>query len=130
MISRTSVVQLAREGKTIPEIAAELRVDGVIEGSAMREGDQVRITVQLIDARSDDHVWAESYDREFSSALALTREVSRRRRSDSLGERDATLLGSPLFRHRYSGQLQLVTSLVTSCPDLPYSARFGTGKNL
>jgi len=43
----------------------------------MREGDQVRVTVQLIDARSDDHIWAQSYDREFSSALALTREISR-----------------------------------------------------
>jgi TolB-like protein/Tfp pilus assembly protein PilF len=77
VISRTSAVQIAREGKTIPEVAAELGVDGVIEGSAMREGDQVRVTVQLIDARSDDHLWAESYDREFSSALALTREISR-----------------------------------------------------
>ena len=77
VISRTSAVQVAREGKTIPEIAAQLNVDGVIEGSAMREGDQVRVTVQLIDARIDDHLWAQSYDREFSSALALTREISR-----------------------------------------------------
>jgi len=77
VISRTSAVQIAREGKTIPEIAAQLGVDGVIEGSAMREGDQVRVIVQLIDARSDDHIWAQSYDREFSSALALTREISR-----------------------------------------------------
>jgi TolB-like protein/Tfp pilus assembly protein PilF len=77
VISRTSAVQIAREGKTIPEIAAQLGVDSVIEGSAMREGDEVRVTVQLIDARDDSHLWAESYDREFSSALALTREISR-----------------------------------------------------
>jgi TolB-like protein/Tfp pilus assembly protein PilF len=77
VISRTSAIQIDREGKSILEIAAQLGVDGVIEGSAMREGDQVRVTVQLIDARSDDHLWAESYDREFSSALALTREISR-----------------------------------------------------
>jgi TolB-like protein len=77
VISRTSTIQVDREGKTIPEIAAQLGVDGVIEGSAMREGDQVRVTVQLIDARNDDHLWAQSYDREFSSALALTREISR-----------------------------------------------------
>jgi TolB-like protein/Tfp pilus assembly protein PilF len=77
VISRTSVIQIDREGRTIPEIAAQLGVDGVIEGSAMREGDQVRVTVQLIDARRDDHVWAQSYDREFSTALALTREISR-----------------------------------------------------
>jgi TolB-like protein/tetratricopeptide (TPR) repeat protein len=77
VISRTSAIQIDREGKTIPEIAAQLGVDGVIEGSAMREGDQIRVTVQLIDARLDDHLWAQSYDREFSSALALTREISR-----------------------------------------------------
>jgi TolB-like protein/Tfp pilus assembly protein PilF len=77
VISRTSAIQIDREGKTIPEIATELGVDGVIEGSAIREGDQVRVTVQLIDARLDDHLWAQSYDREFSSALALTREISR-----------------------------------------------------
>jgi class 3 adenylate cyclase/TolB-like protein/Tfp pilus assembly protein PilF len=77
IISRTSVIEIDREGKSIREIAAQLGVDGVIEGSAMREGDQVRITVQLIDARRDDHLWAQSYDREFSSALALTREISR-----------------------------------------------------
>jgi TolB-like protein/Tfp pilus assembly protein PilF len=77
VISRTSAIQIDRKGKTIPEIAAQLGVDGVIEGSAMREGDQVRVTVQLIDARIDDHLWAQSYDREFSSALALTREISR-----------------------------------------------------
>jgi tetratricopeptide (TPR) repeat protein len=77
VISRTSAIQIDREGKTIPEIAAQLGVDGVIEGSAMREEDQVRVTLQVIDARTDDHLWAESYDREFSSALALTREISR-----------------------------------------------------
>jgi TolB-like protein/Tfp pilus assembly protein PilF len=77
VISRTSAIQIDREGKTIPEIATQLGVDGVIEGSAVREGDQVRVTVQLIDARDDSHLWAESYDRKFSSALALTREISR-----------------------------------------------------
>ncbi|MHC4932604.1 MAG: adenylate/guanylate cyclase domain-containing protein, partial [Planctomycetota bacterium] len=77
VISRTSAVQIGREGRTVPEIGAQLGVDGVIEGSAMREGDRVRVTVQLIDARSDHHLWARSYDREFSSALALTREISR-----------------------------------------------------
>ena len=77
VISRTSAVQIAREGKTLPEIAAQLGVDAVIEGSAMREGDQVRVTVQLIDARSDDHLWAQHYDREFSSALALMSDISR-----------------------------------------------------
>jgi TolB-like protein/Tfp pilus assembly protein PilF len=77
VISRTSVIQGDLEGKSIAEIASQLGVDAVIEGSALREGDQVRVTVQLIDARRDDHLWAKSYDREFSSALALTREISR-----------------------------------------------------
>jgi tetratricopeptide (TPR) repeat protein len=77
VISRTSVMQYKGARKPLREIAQELGVDGVVEGTAMREGDQVRVTVQLIDARDDSHLWAESYDREFSSALVLTREISR-----------------------------------------------------
>ena len=75
--SRTSVMQYEGTRKTIPEIAGELGVDGVIEGSALREGDRVRIAVQLIDARRDTHLWAQSYERSFESALALQREIAR-----------------------------------------------------
>ena len=47
--------------KTLPEIARELSVDAVVEGSVLREGNEVRVTAQLIDARTDEHIWARSY---------------------------------------------------------------------
>jgi TolB-like protein/cytochrome c-type biogenesis protein CcmH/NrfG len=75
--SRTTVSEIDREGRTIPELAAELLVDGVIEGSAMLEGDRVLVTVQLIDARADSHLWADSYERPFGGMIALSREISR-----------------------------------------------------
>ena len=77
VISRTSVMQYKRTRKPLPEIARELGVDGILEGTVLRVGGRVRITVQLIDARSDQHLWAEQYDRELSDVLALHSEVSR-----------------------------------------------------
>jgi TolB-like protein/class 3 adenylate cyclase/Tfp pilus assembly protein PilF len=77
VISRTSVMQYQDSRKTVPEIAGELGVTGVIEGSAVREGDRVRVTVQLVDGRNDVHVWAESFEREFESALELQGDVAR-----------------------------------------------------
>ena len=59
------------------EIARELRVDGVVEGSALRVGDRVRITVQLVDVASDRSVWARSYDRGLTDILALQSDVAR-----------------------------------------------------
>lgn len=76
VIGRTSMMTFKGTDKTIPEIAAQLRVEGVIEGSAIREGDRVRISVQLIDVRSGENVWAESYERAFGSALDLQREIA------------------------------------------------------
>lgn len=76
VISRTSVMQYKRTKKPIREIAQELNVDALIEGSVLRAGDQVRITAQLIDASTDEHIWAESYEREISNILALQREVA------------------------------------------------------
>jgi TolB-like protein len=58
VISRTSVMTYRGSKKLLPEIARELRVDAVVEGSVLREGDQVRITAQLIDARTDQHIWS------------------------------------------------------------------------
>ncbi len=77
VISRTSVMQYKGERKPLPEIARELGVDGIIEGTVMRDGDRVRITAQLIDARSDYHLWSESYERELSDVLALQSDVAR-----------------------------------------------------
>ena len=76
VISRTSVMQFADTQKTIPEIAAELKVAHILEGSVRRAGSRVRITVQLIRARDDIHLWAENYDRELTDVFAIQTEVA------------------------------------------------------
>ncbi|MBI3697151.1 MAG: hypothetical protein HY238_20240, partial [Acidobacteria bacterium] len=77
VISRTSVMQYRGTKKPLPQIARELRVDAVIEGSVLREGDQVRITVQLIHGPTDRHLWANNYQRELRGILTLQSEVAR-----------------------------------------------------
>jgi TolB-like protein/Tfp pilus assembly protein PilF len=77
VISRTSTLRYRKTEKPLSVVAHELNVDGVIEGSALREGDQVRITVQLVDGRSDRHVWGQTFDREMRGVLALHSEVAR-----------------------------------------------------
>jgi serine/threonine-protein kinase len=77
VISRTSTLRYRNPDRRLSEVARELEVDGVIEGSALREGDQVRITVQLIDGRSDRHLWGRTFDRELRGVLALHSEVAR-----------------------------------------------------
>jgi len=77
VISRTSVMQYRGARKPLPEIARELGVEAVIEGSVRREGNQVRISVQLIEAATDRHLWAESYQRDLQNVLALQSEVAR-----------------------------------------------------
>lgn len=62
VISRTSVMTYKRTSKKLPEIARELSVDAVVEGSVMRSGDQVQVTAQLIEAPTDTHLWAETYE--------------------------------------------------------------------
>lgn len=64
IISRTSAMRYKGTNRTLPEIAKELRVDAVVEGSVMRAGPRVRITAQLVDPASDTPVWAESYGRD------------------------------------------------------------------
>jgi eukaryotic-like serine/threonine-protein kinase len=76
VISRTSVMRYKGTRKSLPEIARELNVDGVIEGSVQRSGDRVRITAQLIYAPTDTHAWAESYERDLRDILALQDEVA------------------------------------------------------
>jgi TolB-like protein len=62
--------------KSLPQIARDLGVDAVVEGSVMRSGNKVRITAQLIRARAEQHLWAESYERDLSEVLGLQREVA------------------------------------------------------
>jgi TolB-like protein len=76
VISRTSVMTYKGTKKMLPQIARELGVDKVVEGSAMRVGNQVRVTAQLIDARTDQHLWSHSYIRNLNSVLALQGEVA------------------------------------------------------
>jgi len=76
VISRTSAMTYKGTKKTLPEIARELGVDTIVEGSMVREGNQVRITAQLIDARTDHHIWAHSYVHDLTSVLALQGEVA------------------------------------------------------
>ena len=76
VISRTSVMHYKGTAKTLPEIARELNVDAVVEGAVMRSGDRVRITAQLIQAATDKHLWAETYERDLRDVLALQDEVA------------------------------------------------------
>lgn len=76
VISGTSVMQYKGTKKGLPEIARELNVDAIVEGSAIRSGQRVRITAQLIQARTDRHLWAETYDRDRGDILNLQGEVA------------------------------------------------------
>jgi TolB-like protein/Flp pilus assembly protein TadD len=76
VISRTSAMRFKGTHPPLSEIARELRVDGVVEGSALRIGDRVRITVQLVDVANDRSLWAKSYERGLTDILALQSEVA------------------------------------------------------
>ncbi len=76
VISRTSAMRYKGLEKPLPEIARELAVDGVVEGSVLRAGQRVRITAQLIRAATDEHLWAESYERDLRDILSLQSEVA------------------------------------------------------
>ena len=76
VISRTSVQQYRDPKRNLREIAEALDVSLILEGSVRREGDDLRLTLQLIDGRTDEHLWAETYDRKFSEALHLQRTVA------------------------------------------------------
>jgi TolB-like protein len=77
--SHTSVERHKQTKQALPEIARELGVDAVVEGTILRSGDDIRITAQLIDARTDQHLWAESYQRDARDVLLLQGEVARDR---------------------------------------------------
>src|ERR1700689_5650356 len=76
VISRTSVMRYKGTKKGLPEIARELNVDGIVEGSVMRSGQRVRITAQLLYGPTDKHLWAETYDRDLGDVLSLQSEVA------------------------------------------------------
>jgi len=78
VISRTSAMTYKNVRTPVSEIARSLHVDAVVEGSVVRSGDRLRITAQLIDARTDRHLWAEDYDRDLRDVMAVEGEVAQR----------------------------------------------------
>lgn len=77
VVSRTSVVAQEDAHRSLPEIARQLNVDAIVEGSIVRSGDRIRITAQLIDARADRHLWAQSFEGPASDVLSLQDSVAR-----------------------------------------------------
>ncbi|MEJ2535243.1 MAG: tetratricopeptide repeat protein [Gammaproteobacteria bacterium] len=77
VISRTSAKAFENSGLSVPEIGRELGVDAVVEGSVLKAGDTVRVTVQLIEAATDRHLWADNFDRPLRDILSLYGEVTR-----------------------------------------------------
>ena len=77
VISRTSVMQFKNVKRPLPEIASALGVDGILEGSVQRSGEKVRVTAQLIRARTDTHLWADSYEGDTHDVLSLQGKIAR-----------------------------------------------------
>jgi serine/threonine-protein kinase len=77
VISRKSVMRFKKSDKPLPEIAKQLGVEGVVEGSVSRSGGRIRVTAQLIQAANDHHLWADSFDRAEADVLTLQSEVAR-----------------------------------------------------
>jgi len=77
VISRTSAMRYKNVQKPLPEIAQELNVDAIVEGSVSRSGNRVRITAQLIDGRTDRHLWAEDYERSLDDTVAVQNQIAR-----------------------------------------------------
>ena len=76
VISRTSIMRYKKTDKSLPDIAKELNVDAILEGSALIFSDQIRITAQLIKAKTDEHIWVEQYDSDLKDVLALYSKVA------------------------------------------------------
>jgi serine/threonine protein kinase len=78
VISRTTMMRYKSSNKTLGEIAKELNTDVVLEGSVRYDSSQVRISVQLIDANKDEHLWAETYDKEFNKVFVIQSEIAQK----------------------------------------------------
>jgi TolB-like protein/Tfp pilus assembly protein PilF len=76
VISETSAMHYRGTTKSLPQIARELGVDGIVEGAVTRSGDEVRVTAQLISARDDRHLWAESFSRSGTNTLGLQHDIA------------------------------------------------------
>jgi len=78
VISRTSVMQYKGTTKLVSDIANELDVANILEGSVRRAGDQIRIVAQLINAKTDEHLWAETFDRQYADIFSIQTEVAKK----------------------------------------------------
>ena len=76
VISRTSVMHYKGSNESLPQIARDLNVDAVIEGTVQRSGDRVQVTAQLIQGQTDVHLWAKTYDRNFQDILVMQSELA------------------------------------------------------
>ena len=76
VIARTSMMRYANSEKSIPEIAAELNVETVMEGSVRYANNRVRVTTQLIDSRTESHLWSEAYERDFDDIFAIQADIA------------------------------------------------------
>src|SRR4029077_10701744 len=76
VISRTSSMHFKNTGKSLPEIASDVHVEGIVTGSVLRSGERVRITAHLVQARTDATLWAETYDRDVRDVLELQAAVA------------------------------------------------------
>jgi len=127
VISRSSSFSFKGKDVAIPDIAAQLSVAHVLEGSVRRMGNRVRITAQLIEASTDAHVWSESYDRDLDDIFAVQNDIAAKighalqvslnlnggeeanaasREPASVNAYDAYLLGTDLFRRRGADNVQ------------------------
>ena len=77
VISRTSVMRYKNTNKALPEIARDLQVDALVEGTVARAGDRLRITANLVQAAPEKHLWGDTYERSLSDVIALQNEVAR-----------------------------------------------------
>jgi TolB-like protein/Tfp pilus assembly protein PilF len=111
VISRTSTLRYRDTREPVQQIARELNVDAIVEGSVARSGNRVRITAQLIDARSDRHMWAESYERDLSDILnaqnTVAVEIAQQVRANlTPAERDALAVRSTVVPEAYDAYLR------------------------
>lgn len=93
VISRTSTQRYKTTPENLPEIAKQLGVAHILEGSVQKSGDQVRISVQLIRAGTDSHLWGETYDRKLHDIFAVQSEVAEKHRARLAGNPDAARTG-------------------------------------
>src|SRR5262249_35693495 len=77
VISRTSTQHFKSSPENLPQIAQQLGVTNILEGSVQKSNDQVRVNVQLINAKNDNHLWADTYDRKLTDLFAVESEIAK-----------------------------------------------------